>query len=72
MRSLGTIGDKDYEAAKNSDLKVIPLKIDASDAPYLVDYIRDELLHRFQRRRHHEQWSSRLHVTRSGPPEDRG
>jgi penicillin-binding protein 1B len=47
MHSLGEIGDKDYEAAKNSELKIIPLKIDASDAPYLVDYIRDELLHNF-------------------------
>jgi penicillin-binding protein 1B len=47
MHSLGEIGEKDYEAARNSDLKIIPLKIDASDAPYLVDYIRDELLHNF-------------------------
>jgi penicillin-binding protein 1B len=47
MHSLGEIGDKEFEAAKNSDLKIIPLKIDASDAPYLVDYIRDELLHTF-------------------------
>jgi penicillin-binding protein 1B len=47
MHSLGEIGDKEYEAAKNSDLKIIPLKIDASDAPYLVDYIREELLHNF-------------------------
>jgi penicillin-binding protein 1B len=47
MHSLGEIGDKEYDAAKNSELKIIPLKIDASDAPYLVDYIRDELLHNF-------------------------
>jgi penicillin-binding protein 1B len=47
MRSIGTISEKDFESAKNSELKVIPLKIDASDAPYLVDYIRDELLRNF-------------------------
>lgn len=47
MHSIGTISDKDYEAAKNSDLKVVPPKVDASDAPYLVDYIRDELLKNF-------------------------
>ncbi|HLH32014.1 MAG TPA: transglycosylase domain-containing protein [Terriglobia bacterium] len=47
MHSIGTISDKEYEAAKNSDLKVVPPKVDASDAPYLVDYIRDELLKTF-------------------------
>src|SRR5437773_1352830 len=47
MRSMGSITDKQYEEAKNAELKVIPLKIDASDAPYLVDYIRDELLKTF-------------------------
>jgi membrane peptidoglycan carboxypeptidase len=43
MHSIGTITDKQYDDAKNSELNVIPLKIDVSDAPYLVDYIRDEL-----------------------------
>ncbi|HEY2384850.1 MAG TPA: transglycosylase domain-containing protein [Terriglobia bacterium] len=47
MHTIGTINDKEYDAAKNSDLKVIPPKVDASDAPYLVDYIRDELLKTF-------------------------
>jgi penicillin-binding protein 1B len=47
MRTIGTISEKDYETAKNSEVKVIPLKIDASDAPYLVDYIREELLRNF-------------------------
>ena len=47
MHSIGTINDVQYEAAKNAELKVIPLKVDASDAPYLVDYIRDELLKNF-------------------------
>jgi penicillin-binding protein 1B len=43
MKSLGTIDEKQYEEAKSAELKVIPLKIDSSDAPYLVDYIREEL-----------------------------
>src|SRR6185369_10271168 len=43
MKSVGAIDDKHYEEAKSTELKVIPLKIDASDAPYLVDYIREEL-----------------------------
>ena len=43
MKSLGTIDEKHYEEAKSAELKVIPIKIDASDAPYLVDYIREEL-----------------------------
>lgn len=47
MRSMGTIGDKEFEDAKNAELKLAPIKIDASDAPYLVDYIREELLKDF-------------------------
>src|SRR5207248_7674054 len=37
MRTLAAINDKDYEDAKNADLKIAPIKVDASDAPYLVD-----------------------------------
>src|SRR5262245_3585187 len=44
MRSMGSITEKQYEQAKTAEIKIIPLKIDASDAPYLVDYIREELL----------------------------
>src|SRR5262245_50924554 len=47
MHTIGSITDKQFEAAKSAELKVIPLKIDVSDAPYLVDYIRDELLKNF-------------------------
>src|SRR5262249_53639411 len=47
MHTLGAINDKDLEAAKSAELKVIPLKVDASEAPYLVDYIREELLKNF-------------------------
>jgi penicillin-binding protein 1B len=47
MHTLGTINDKQYEDAKNAELKIAPIKVDASDAPYLVDYVRDELLKDF-------------------------
>src|SRR5215467_12593858 len=47
MRSMGSINEKQYEDAKTAEVKVIPLKIDTSDAPYLVDYIREELLKSF-------------------------
>ena len=47
MRSMGTISEKDLEQAKSAELKIVPLKIDASDAPYLVDYVREELLKSF-------------------------
>src|SRR5689334_3114371 len=47
MRTLGSIGDKEYEAAKNADLKIAPIRVDATDAPYLVDYVREELLKSF-------------------------
>src|SRR6059036_3526386 len=44
MRTLGSITDKQYEDAKNAELKVAPIKIDVSDAPYLVDFVHEELL----------------------------
>jgi len=47
MHTMGSISDKDYEDAKNTELKVAPIKVDASDAPYLVDYVREELLKDF-------------------------
>ena len=47
MRTLGKINGQQYEEAKNAEIKVVPPKIDASDAPYLVDYVREELLKDF-------------------------
>jgi len=47
MRTMGSISDKDYENAKNAELKIAPIKVDSSDAPYLVDFVRDELLKNF-------------------------
>jgi penicillin-binding protein 1B len=48
MKSLASIDDKQYQEAKAAEVKVVPLKIDTSDAPYLVDYIREELLKDFK------------------------
>jgi penicillin-binding protein 1B len=47
MKNMGSITPAQYDSAKAAELKIIPLKIDASDAPYLVDYIREELLKDF-------------------------
>ena len=43
MHSTHAITDAEFEAAKASPVNVAPLKMDASEAPYLVDFIRDEL-----------------------------
>ncbi len=43
MRTIGSITDEELEAAKAADVKVAPMKLDATDAPYLVDFIREEL-----------------------------
>jgi len=47
MLKMGSITNSQYEEAKNTEVKVIPLKVDVSDAPYLVDYVRNELLKDF-------------------------
>lgn len=44
MADMGKITKDEAAKAKATDLNVIPAKIDSSDAPYLVDYIRDGLL----------------------------
>lgn len=44
MRQTGAITTQNYEGAKQAELKIITLKTDVTDAPYLVDFIRDELL----------------------------
>ena len=40
----GAITTENYEKARQSELKIIPVKVDATDAPYLVDFIHEELL----------------------------
>jgi penicillin-binding protein 1B len=47
MATLGLITEKEAEAAKKTDLKLARFKADVSDAPYLVDYIRNTLLSDF-------------------------
>jgi len=47
MVELGFIKQEEAKKAKAADLKLTPFKNDASDAPYLVDYIRDTLLKDF-------------------------
>ncbi len=47
MVELGFIDAAKAEAAKATELTLAPFKNDASDAPYLVDYIRDSLLKDF-------------------------
>jgi penicillin-binding protein 1B len=43
MHTLGTVSNQEFEKAKTSELEVAPIKIDATDAPYMVDFIREEL-----------------------------
>jgi penicillin-binding protein 1B len=47
MVELGFLTAKEAESAKMADLKLARFKADASDAPYLVDYIRESLLKDF-------------------------
>jgi penicillin-binding protein 1B len=65
MRTIGSINEKEYEAAKNSELKVAPIKVDASDAPYLVDFVREELVKDFTE---DEITNSNLHIYTSLDP----
>jgi penicillin-binding protein 1B len=47
MQNLGFITAEEAAAAKESEIKLAPIKMDATDAPYLVDYIRETLLKDF-------------------------
>src|SRR5262245_1550453 len=47
MAELKFITPEEAAKAKQAPLNVAPLKIDATDAPYLVDYIREQLLKDF-------------------------
>jgi penicillin-binding protein 1B len=47
MAELGFITRDEAAAAKETEVKLAQLKMDASDAPYLVDYIRQRLLDDF-------------------------
>jgi penicillin-binding protein 1B len=43
MRETGAITAENYEKASQAELQIIHLKADATDAPYFVDFIREEL-----------------------------
>jgi penicillin-binding protein 1B len=47
MVELGFIKADEAKAAKETELKLVPFKVDTSDAPYFVDYIQDSLLKNF-------------------------
>jgi penicillin-binding protein 1B len=47
MADMGKITKDEAAKAKATPLNIIPVKIDSSDAPYLVDYIREGLLRDF-------------------------
>ena len=47
MLQTKAITPEEYEDAKNAEVKVAPLKVDGTDAPYLVDFIREELAEDF-------------------------
>jgi len=47
MAELGFVKRAEADDAKKTELKLAPIKVDTSDAPYLVDYIRDSLLKDF-------------------------
>jgi penicillin-binding protein 1B len=47
MAELKFITPEEAKQAKETELKLAPMKVDTSDAPYLVDYIQDTLLKDF-------------------------
>jgi len=47
MADMGTITRDEAAKAKATELNILPVKIDSAEAPYLVDYIREQLLHDF-------------------------
>jgi penicillin-binding protein 1B len=47
MAELGFVKRDEADAAKKTELKLAQIKVDTSDAPYLVDYIHESLLQNF-------------------------
>jgi penicillin-binding protein 1B len=43
MQQTGAITPENYEEAKQTEMEVVQLKADSTDAPYLIDFIRGEL-----------------------------
>jgi penicillin-binding protein 1B len=44
MRESGLITEESYREAKEADLEIVESTTDVTEAPYMVDFVRDELL----------------------------
>jgi penicillin-binding protein 1B len=47
MLETGSITKTQYQAASNAPLTLAPLSMDASDAPYFVDLVKDQMLDKY-------------------------
>src|SRR5262249_48193832 len=47
MRDAKFISPADYQKATETPIELAPIRVDASDAPYFVDYLREQLLRDF-------------------------
>ena len=47
MLETGSISKTQYQAASNTPLSLAPLSMDASDAPYFVDLVKDRMLDKY-------------------------
>jgi penicillin-binding protein 1B len=47
MKESGLVTEESYLKAREADLKIIEPTTDVSEAPYLIDFVRDELLRDF-------------------------
>ena len=47
MLETGSITKTQYQAASNTPLSLAPLSMDASDAPYFVDLVKDQMLDKY-------------------------
>ena len=50
MFEMGSINREDADRAKAAPLKLAPLNVEASDAPYFVDLVKDNLLNKYSER----------------------
>jgi penicillin-binding protein 1B len=47
MLETGSISKVQYQAAANTPIRLAPLSMDASDAPYFVDLVKDRMLEKY-------------------------
>ena len=62
MVETGTISPEDAKKAKATPLKLAPPNVEASDAPYFVDLVRENLISKFNEREINDQ-SYRIYTT---------